>query len=235
MSYLVNVIVNLSKKTQSAIPLNKAFRVPVFLCPLKAPSTLVISMSQTPDAPSSSSTLRAIAQTFRLTGWISFWIQLVLGVVSSIIVLLFAVFNQRTGSSSNNPGTGFGVFLAICGLVILGGGIYLAYRYTRIGKQLESSNPSNRPRKSETVQVLRLGLWVNLGGTLVTLLGAQAIVGTLVARSISPQAITTQLFDPTRIISGLDMLVVQANTNTVSAHFAGLIASLWLLNRINRP
>lgn len=191
-------------------------------------------MSQNSDAPSSSSNLRTIAQTFRLTGWISFWIQLVLGVVSGIIVLLFAVFSQRSGSPSNNPGTSFGVFLAVCGILILGGGLYLAYRYTRIGNQLLSSNPSNRPRKIETVQVLRLGLWVNLAGTLVTLLGAQAIVGTLVARSISPQAITTQFFDPTRIISGLDMLVVQANINTVSAHFAGLVASLWLLNRINR-
>ncbi|WP_414574814.1 DUF3611 family protein [Anabaena sp. CCY 9402-a] len=191
-------------------------------------------MSQNSDAPSSSSNLRTIAQTFRLTGWISFWIQLVLGVVSGIIVLLFAVFSQRAGSPSNNPGSSFGVFLAVCGILILGGGLYLAYRYTRIGKQLLSSNPSNRPRKIETVQVLRLGLWVNLGGTLITLLGAQAIVGTLVARSISPQAITTQFFDPTRIISGLDMLVVQANINTVSAHFAGLVASLWLLNRINR-
>ncbi|MDB9355004.1 DUF3611 family protein, partial [Nodularia spumigena CS-587/03] len=52
--------------------------------------------------------------------------------------------------------------------------------------------------------------------------------------SISPQAATTQLFDPTRIISGLDMLVVQANINTVSAHFAGLAVSIWLLNRITR-
>lgn len=192
-------------------------------------------MSQNPDTPSSSSSLRAIAQTFRLTGWISFWIQLVLGVISGIIVLLFAIFSQRSGSPSNNPGTGFGVFLAVCGLVVLGAGIYLAYRYTRIGNQLQSSNPNNRPRKSETVQVLRLGVMVNLGGILVTLLGAQAIVGTLVARSISPQAVTTQLFDPTRIISGLDMLVVQANTNTVSAHFAGLVVSLWLLYRITRP
>ncbi|QLE54289.1 DUF3611 family protein [Nostoc sp. TCL26-01] len=191
-------------------------------------------MSPNPEAPSSSN-LRTIAQTFRLTGWISFWIQLVLGVISGIIVLLFAIFSQRAGSPNNNPGTGFGVFLAVCGLVILGAGIYLAYRYTRIGNQLLSSNPSNRPRKAETIQILRMGLWINLGGTLVTLLGAQAIVGTLVARSISPQAITTQLFDPTRIISGLDMLVVQANTNTVSAHFAGLVASLWLINRINRP
>ncbi|ABA21345.1 DUF3611 family protein [Anabaena sp. FACHB-709] len=191
-------------------------------------------MSRNPDAPSSSSNLRTIAQTFRMTGWISFWIQLVLGVISGIIVLLFGIFSQRAGSPNNNPGTGFGVFLAICGLVVLGGGIYLAFRYTRIGNQLLSSNPSNRPRKVETVQVLRLGLWINLGGTLVTLLGAQAIVGTLVARSISPQAVTTQLFDPTRIISGLDMLVVQANINTVSAHFAGLVSSLWLLNRINK-
>ncbi|MBW4644427.1 MAG: DUF3611 family protein [Goleter apudmare HA4340-LM2] len=192
-------------------------------------------MSQDRDAPPSASALRAIGQTFRLTGWISFWIQLVLGVVSGIIVLLFAVFSQRAGSPSNNPGTGFGVFLAVCGLIVLGGGIYLAYRYARIGNQLLSANPNNRPRKSESVQVLRLGLWINLGGTLVTLLGAQAIVGTLVARSISPQAITTQIFDPTRIISGLDMLVVQANINTVSAHFAGLVASLWLLNRVTRP
>ncbi|BAT51479.1 hypothetical protein NOS3756_04020 [Nostoc sp. NIES-3756] len=191
-------------------------------------------MSQNRDAPSSSSTLRSIGQTFRLTGWISFWIQLVLGVISGIIVLLFGIFSQRSGSPNNNPGTGFGVFLAVCGLLVLGGGIYLAYRYTRIGSQLLSSNPSNRPRKVETVQVLRLGLWINLGGTVLTLLGAQAIVGTLVARSISPQAVTTQLFDPTRIISGLDMLVVQANINTVSAHFCGLVGSLWLLNRINK-
>jgi len=192
-------------------------------------------MSQDRDALSSSSTLRAIGQTFRLTGWISFWIQLVLGVVSGIIVLLFGIFSQKAGSPSNNPGTGFGIFLAICGLVVLAAGIYLAYRYTRIGSQLLSGNPNNRPRKIETVQVLRLGIMVDLLGILLTLLGAQAIVGTLVARSISPQAVTAQLIDPNRIISPLDMLVVQANTNTILAHFAGLIASLWLLNRVNRP
>jgi hypothetical protein len=191
-------------------------------------------MSENRDSPTSSSNLRAIAQTFRLTGWISFWIQLVLGVVSGIIVLLFAFFSQRPNAAGTNPGSGFGVFLAVCGIVILAGGIYLAFRYTQIGNQLESPNPSNRPRKSETLQVLRLGLWINLIGMLVTLLGAQAIVGTLVARAISPQAATTQLFDPTRIISGLDMLVVQANVNTVSAHFAGVAVSIWLLNRITR-
>ncbi len=194
-------------------------------------------MSQNPETTSSNSNLRVIAQTFRLTGWISFWIQLVLGVISSIIVLLYAFFSQgqKSAPASGNPGTGFGIFLAICGLVILGIGIYIAFRYTIIGKQLQSSNSSNRPRKNDTLQILRLGLMINLGGTLITLLGAQAIVGTLVARSISPQAATTQIFDPTRIISGLDMLVVQANINTISAHFAGLVSSIWLLNRVSKP
>ncbi|HLO88344.1 MAG TPA: DUF3611 family protein [Nostocaceae cyanobacterium] len=194
-------------------------------------------MSQYPDTPSSASNLRAIALLFRRLGWISFWTQLVLGVISGVIVLLFAFFSQgsRAGNPNNNPGTGFGVFLAVCGLLVLGAGMYIAFRYTKIGQQLLSSNPTNRPRKLETVQVLRLGVWINLSGILVTLIGAQAIVGTLVARAISPQANATQFFDPTRVISGLDMLVVQANTNTVLAHFCGTVASLWLLNKITRP
>ncbi len=186
---------------------------------------------------SESSQLRAIAQTFRLIGWISFWTQLVLGIVSGGILLSATIFSQRP-SSSNNPGTGLGVFLAVCGLITLAVSIYLAFRYTRIGKELESSNPSNRPRKIETVQVVRLGLIVNLVGMLLTLLGAQAINGTLIIKSLTlPQlgtGVLTQI-DPSRTIQPLDIFVVQANTNTVSAHFAGLVGSIWLLNRITKP
>ncbi|MDZ8224539.1 MULTISPECIES: DUF3611 family protein [unclassified Nostoc] len=191
-------------------------------------------MSQIPDAPSSSSTLRAIAQIFRLFGWSSFWIQLALGVVSGVILLANSLFGRNIGST-NNAGTGFGVLLEVCGLLALGGGIYLAYRYTRIGNQLQSSNPSNRPRKSETVQVLRLGLWVNLGGILLTLLGAQAIVGSFTLRALSQGQLIFSAQANQAIISGLDMFVVLANIQTLQAHFAGLLASLWLLNRINRP
>ncbi|MGH2415405.1 MAG: DUF3611 family protein [Microcystaceae cyanobacterium] len=187
---------------------------------------------------SDSSTLRAIAQVFRLTGWVSFWIQLVLGVVSGVI-LLFAVFSQRSGNTTNNPGTGFGAFFAVAGLIALVVGIYLAFRYTRLGLRLESSNPNNRPRKVETIQVVRFGIMVHLLGMLLTLLGAQTIVGTLLTKSLTlPQVggggVYTQV-DPSRIIQSLDIFVVQANTNTVTAHFAGLVASIWLLYRISKP
>lgn len=192
-------------------------------------------MSEKPDTQySSSSPLRAIAQTFRTIGWISFWTQIVVGVVAGGI-LLFASFSQRPGSGSN-PGTGFGLFLAISGLVALIVSIYLAFRYTRLGKQLDSPNPSNRPRKLETLQVVRLGIIVNLAGMLVTILGAQAIVGTLLTKALTlPQftGVVTQL-DPSKVIQPLDIFVVQANTNTLLGHFAGLVGSIWLLNRASK-
>ncbi|MBR8833640.1 MAG: DUF3611 family protein [Stigonema ocellatum SAG 48.90 = DSM 106950] len=186
---------------------------------------------------SDSTPLRAIAQTFRLIGWISLWTQLVLGVVSGGILLSATIFSQRSGGT-NNPGTGLGIFLAVCGLITLGVSIYLAFRYTRIGRQLESSNPSNRPRKIETLQVVRFGLMVNLVGILLTLLGAQAINGTLIIKALTLPQLTGGVYtqiDPSRTIQPLDIFVVQANTNTVSAHFASLVASIWLLNRITKP
>jgi hypothetical protein len=77
---------------------------------------------------------------------------------------------------------------------------------------------------------------INLVGLLLSLLGAQAIVGALLAKSLTlPQTgLGVYQIDPSRTIRTLDILVVQANTNTVAAHFAGLVGSLWLLNRINR-
>lgn len=190
-------------------------------------------MTDRSESQSVPSALRQIASTFRLTGWISFWVQLVLAVVSTVVLLLFGIFSRSSAPGASNPGTGFGIFFAVCGLLALGGSIYVAFRYTRIARELQSPNPNFRPRKSDTVQILRWGLIVNLVGTLFTLLGAYAIVGTLAARSISqPQA--GVFSDPTRLISSLDMFAVQANINTIAGHFSGIASTLWLIDRINR-
>lgn len=192
-------------------------------------------MLNKPDSQSPASTLQQIAVTFRLIGWISFWIQLVLGVVSTL-VLLFASLSRDVGpANQNSPGTGIGIVLAVSGVITLGLGIYLAFRYTRIAKRLQSTNANNRPRKADTIQIIRLGLIVNLVGSLLTILGAQAIAGTLLLRSLSlPQGLGAAIYNPNQIIRPVDIFVVQANTNTVAAHFTGILGSLWLLNRVNR-
>ncbi|MGD1910163.1 MAG: DUF3611 family protein [Rivularia sp. (in: cyanobacteria)] len=191
-------------------------------------------MSEQLDNQSSSSKVRSIGQNFRITGWISFVLQLVLGVVSALLLLVFVIFGRGVASPSSNANTGFGVFLAICGLVTLGISIYLAFRCKNIGRQLQSTNPSNRPRKNETVKTLQLALTVNFVGMLLTLLGAQATIGLLLVKVSSSQAVTTLgVVDPNRI-TAQDLFAVQANTNTITAHFVGLVASIWLLNRITR-
>ncbi|MEO1428017.1 MAG: DUF3611 family protein [Cyanobacteria bacterium J06633_8] len=187
-------------------------------------------MSEQFDNPSTSSKIRSIGQIFRITGWISFVLQLVLGVVSSVLLLVFSI--RLSGNSPSTTETNFGVFLAVCGIVALGISAYLAFRCKNIGRQLQSTNPSNRPRKNETVKTLQLALTVNLVGMLLTLLGAQAIVGSLVVKAAQQAGVPFQ--NTNSFINAQDMLVVQANTNTITAHFVGLAASIWLLNRITK-
>jgi|SRR4028119_1930856 hypothetical protein len=195
-------------------------------------------MREKPETSSLPPALQRVAFALRTFGGISFWLQLVLGVISSLILVFASISGSvgRQANQGNNQGTGFGIFFAICGLVTLGVGAYFAFRYSRLSRQLLESNAAGRPSKGETLQLIRLGLIVNLVGMLLTIVGAQAIVGSILAKSLSqPQgALGLGTLDLNRFVQPLDLFVVQANTNTIAAHFVGIAASLWLFNRVNR-
>ena len=191
-------------------------------------------MSEQPDISPIPTNLKLISQSLRLTGWIAFWTQLVLGVISSVILLLYA-FSSSTSpirSAEMAQGTGFGIFFAISGLVTLGMGIYWAFRYTRLATHLKDPIATLRPSKGDTIKAVRIGVVVNLIGMLLTLVGAQAIIGSTLARSLSQQPGTFAPGGTMQFIQPLDLFVVQANTNTIFAHFAGVVAALWLLTRL---
>lgn len=190
-------------------------------------------MLEKPDIPPIPPALERVALTLRTVGWIAFWLQLVLAVVSAVTLLTFAIFSGNSEVERSTQGTGFGVFFAICGLITLGVGIYFAFRYTRISRKLRYAEPTDRPSKAETLRTVRLGLIVNLVGMLFTIVGAQAIVGSILALSLSqPQG--GAIFESRRFVQPLDLFAVQANTNSIAAHFVGIVASVWLLNRVNR-
>ncbi len=181
----------------------------------------------------SSPTLKEIASTFRLTGWISFWSQLVLTIVSSAI-LLFAPIASRGVESANNPGTNVGVILTICGIAVLGFNMYWAFlRYIPIGRRLQGAAAA-RPKKAEAIQVLRTGLVASLIGILLALLGAEAIIGLLFGKALSQGASGFINTDQSKFIKPLDILVVQASINVILAHFVAIATSLWLLNKMSR-
>jgi hypothetical protein len=181
--------------------------------------------------------LRQIATTMRLTGWVTFWVQLILAVVSSLIFAFALVLSSSVGRGAeiNNPGTGGGAFFAICGLLALYLSVYQSFRYTRLAKQLKEPDPNLRPRKADTMKVLRFGLIVSFVGMTLAIVGAEAITGILLGKSLAqPQALYNPGINLRDFIQPLDIFVVLANTHTIAAHFAGISGGLWLLNRLNR-
>ncbi|MBH8553947.1 DUF3611 family protein [Nostocaceae cyanobacterium CENA357] len=175
--------------------------------------------------------LHGIANTIRFTGWIAFWVQLALAVVSGLVLLF--VSTGREFSSQPNAGLGVGIFWAVCGVLALLFSVYLNFRYTRLGKRLDNPNSSLHPSKADTTAAIRLGIIVGLVGMLLTLLGAGSTLGVLVAKSIS-QPPGVAITDPYKIIRALDVFVELANVNGIAAHFVGTVGSLWLLERVHQ-
>lgn len=183
------------------------------------------------ESKSPAPTLQEIVNNFRLTGWISFWVQLGFAVVCGIS-LLFS-WSGRNFAEQTHQGIGISIFWAICGMITLGIVIYWDFRYTRIAKGLKNPNSNLRPSKTDTIQLIRMGLMLSLGGMFCNILGAGSGVGVLVAKAVSiPPGVA--ITDPDKMIRALDVFVTVANVNGLAAHFVGIVASLWLLNRVHR-
>jgi hypothetical protein len=184
------------------------------------------------DSSGRSINLPELARAFRRVGWISFWTQLVLAVVSSIILLFAKLIPSGGGGSS--PSTGVGVAVTVLGIFVLGFNLYWTLtKYVATGRRLDAP-PSARPKKSDVIQLIRTGLMVSLVGILISLVGAQATVGLLAQKAFSQGVGGFINTDANKFIQPLDVLVVQASTNVILAQFVGVVAALWLLNRMSR-
>jgi hypothetical protein len=182
-------------------------------------------------APARAAIRLRVARRLRLLGWIVFWVQAILAGFSAIILILFAAFRPQQQNVGVIQGMQFGVFFAIAGLMTLILGAYFAWRFTRVARLLQAETSSNRPSQSATLRVVRLGLIANLTGMLLTILGTQAMVGTTLLQSLA-QPLGSFFYAPGQIVEAIDLLVVQANTNTITAHFVGIAAAIWLRDTI---
>ena len=180
--------------------------------------------------------VRRIANNFRLVGWISFWVQAVTGVIASLLFASAILGIQLTNRNSGNSGAGGGLLFSILGLLAVYVGAYWAFRYTRFSRRLRTSNPDLRPKPKDAAQIITRGLIISLSGMFLGLMGSGAVVGALMLKAISqPQTgVVLNPNDVTRYIEPLDIFVVQASTNTLVAHFAAILSSLWLSRTVNR-
>ena len=181
--------------------------------------------------PLPSPKIQKIARTFRALGWLSLWVQLGLA-FASILILLFAA-SGRKFSPDTNTGIGIGIFWSACSFLALCVNIFVAFRYTRIAKGLLREPDAHlHPRKADTIQLLRLGVMVGLVGIFLGLIGAGSSLGMLIAKTVS-QPPGMAITNPDRIVRALDVFVVLANFNLITAHFANVASSMWLLEKLH--
>lgn len=175
--------------------------------------------------------IRTIATTFRILGWIGFWAQLAMVFISGL-ALIFAN-SGRSFSPDTHPGTGVGIFWAICGILLLVAGIVFDFRYVRIARGLlHEPGAVLHPKRIDTIRLLRFGAFLGFIGMLTALLGSGASVGVLVAKTVS-QPPGVAIINPDKIVRALDVFVVLANLNLIAAHLIGTVISFWLLDRVH--
>ena len=63
------------------------------------------------------------------------------------------------------------------------------------------------------------------------LFGAGSSLGVLIAKTVS-QPPGMAITNPNRIVRALDVFVVVANFNLITAHFVGAASSIWLLEKL---
>ena len=185
-------------------------------------------------------TLFRAADSCRKVGWGSFWTQLALSIASAGILLFSVAFTAQNGPAVSLYATLFGVVASFLST-------FWTYGYTRLARRLRALAaaaarggplPADMVRKGDVVATLRAGCYVNLAGLAATLLGLQATVGLLVAKTLTNATANPFLaggagsYSP---VLALDVFLVQASTNTALAHFVSLVASLWLIKVVGAP
>lgn len=171
------------------------------------------------------------AGVLRLLGQISYWIHLMLGAASAIILGLI-VFSRRLSTPADNTGISISIFLTIASLVALGIRIFFAWRYSRIAKQLQSG-ASMQPNRLEIANLLRIGLTISLTGLILAFLASETTVISIIAQAITKlQGI--RVYEQQQAIETADLFLDFVNVTILGAHALGTVNSLGLLNWITR-
>ncbi|KAK9826797.1 hypothetical protein WJX81_001824 [Elliptochloris bilobata] len=168
------------------------------------------------------------AGTIRQISWISFWSQLALAVVSSVVIF-FTVTTSTPQGGVVSPAIVFSIFGVVTSFI----STFLAYSLTRTARKVLEGGQT--VSKASVAGSLLAAVRLNLWGLGATLLGLQASVGTLVGKTL-----LTSTSNPYAAGSGgarlqstpaaLDVFGIQASTNTLLAHFVSIVFANWLQN-----
>ncbi|GAB0492690.1 hypothetical protein MMPV_003959 [Pyropia vietnamensis] len=187
-------------------------------------------------------TASASASLWRF-GWIAWWSQFVLTTIAGVILVFsFAFPGVIVATSASKLGTLLAAIGVATGLV----SNVWTYGYTRLslslGRAASGGEGAVKAAAATAAGIrnrLRVGVFIALTGLTVSLLGVQAIVGTLLARLLSSGL--GEAYGTSGVIGRVpggvqpvDILVVQAAANGMLGLVCALGVSLWLSTRVNK-
>jgi magnesium-transporting ATPase (P-type) len=172
------------------------------------------------------------------SSWLSWWSQVILTVISAV-TFIFARNVMEASSITLGMGLGtvapkfvlpgLSTILSTMSIIWTWGGRRLSKRFLR------RTNTTPVGAANLLRRMIKVGAAINLMGLFTSVLGAQFIIGTLVAKSMQnvvgvgiAGGISAQTLQP------LDVLVVQANTNMLTSHFISLACLLWLTRMVDK-
>jgi Protein of unknown function (DUF3611) len=173
--------------------------------------------------------IRNAAKVLQRTSWISWWSQVILTVISSII-LLFAK-SVTTSSTTNSPN----FLLSAVGLSTSAASIIWTWgNGTRLSRRLLLRPISRNQVVVMIRRAITVGVTLNCVGLLCHLLAAQQIIGLLAIKVLTGRSsgVLLAAVDGSNTLQPLDILIVQANTNAILSQYISLVALLSLTTRI---
>jgi hypothetical protein len=120
----------------------------------------------------------------RRYGWTSFWAQLTLSIVSAVILLFSVAFTSQGGPRAS-------LYLTLLGIVAGFLSAFWNFGYTRTALRMQEyldappSGEAPKVKKQAVVDMVTRGVVINVVGLGATMLSIQALVGLLVAKTLS--------------------------------------------------
>jgi hypothetical protein len=163
---------------------------------------------------------------YRLS-WLSWWAQIILTTTSSVTLLFARNVISRSAAAAPATGTLPNFVLAGLGIAVSFGSIFWTWATRRLAGRLVKKRTTRVQAANMLRKDITVGITLNLVGMLFTILGAEQIVGVLAIKVLTTSRALTMAESPS-LLQPLDILVVQANTNTLFSHFCSIVALLYL-------
>jgi hypothetical protein len=160
----------------------------------------------------------------RRLSWLSWWSQIILTTVSSVTLLFARNVIKQSDASISLPN----FVLAGTGIVFAYGSVFWTWATRRLSRRL-LKKPTTRVQAANLLRKsINVGVTINILGMLITIVGAEQVVGVLAIKVLTTSSSALTMMQSSSLLQPLDILVVQANTNTLFSHFSSLVALLYV-------